>query len=32
MHIGPRDEPYGRVVAFRDLAGNLCDLIGTVPS
>lgn len=24
----PRDEPYGRVVVFRDLAGNLWDLIG----
>ena len=27
----PRDEPYGRVVVFRDLYGNLLDLIGTKP-
>ncbi|MCW5805046.1 MAG: VOC family protein [Deltaproteobacteria bacterium] len=24
----PRDEPYGRVVVFRDLAGNKWDLLG----
>jgi catechol 2,3-dioxygenase-like lactoylglutathione lyase family enzyme len=24
----PRDEPYGRVVVFRDVAGNKWDLIG----
>jgi catechol 2,3-dioxygenase-like lactoylglutathione lyase family enzyme len=24
----PRDEPYGRVVVFRDIAGNKWDLIG----
>ena len=24
----PRDEPYGRVVVWRDLAGNLWDLLG----
>ncbi|WP_214403153.1 VOC family protein [Pseudonocardia lacus] len=24
----PRTEPYGRVVVFRDVAGNLWDLIG----
>lgn len=24
----PRDEPYGRVVVFRDLAGNRWDLLG----
>ena len=27
----PRDEPYGRVVVFRDLYGNLLDLIGAKP-
>lgn len=27
----PRDEPYGRVVVFRDIAGNKWDLIGPVP-
>jgi len=27
----PRDEPYGRVIVFRDLYGNLLDLIGTKP-
>jgi catechol 2,3-dioxygenase-like lactoylglutathione lyase family enzyme len=27
----PRDEPYGRVVVFRDLYGNLLDLVGTKP-
>lgn len=26
----PRDEPYGRFVVFRDIAGNLWDLIGPV--
>jgi catechol 2,3-dioxygenase-like lactoylglutathione lyase family enzyme len=24
----PRDEPYGRVVVFRDVAGNRWDLVG----
>mgnify|MGYP000873695828 CR=1 FL=1 len=24
----PRDEPYGRVAVFRDLVGNLWDLVG----
>ena len=24
----PRDEPYGRVVVFTDLAGNRWDLLG----
>ena len=24
----PRDEPYGRVVVWRDIAGNLWDLLG----
>ena len=24
----PRDEPYGRVVVFRDIAGNKWDMIG----
>lgn len=27
----PRDEPYGRVVVFRDIAGNRWDMIGPVP-
>ena len=26
-----RDEPYGRVVVFRDIAGNKWDLLGAVP-
>jgi catechol 2,3-dioxygenase-like lactoylglutathione lyase family enzyme len=26
----PRDEPYGRVAVFRDVAGNKWDLIGPV--
>ena len=26
----PRDEPYGRVVVFRDIAGNKWDLLGAV--
>ena len=26
----PRDEPYGRVVVFRDICGNKWDLIGPV--
>jgi catechol 2,3-dioxygenase-like lactoylglutathione lyase family enzyme len=25
----PRDEPYGRVVVFRDIAGNKWDMIGS---
>ena len=25
----PRDEPYGRVVVFKDLAGNRWDLLGS---
>ena len=24
----PRDEPYGRVAVFRDVAGNRWDLLG----
>ena len=28
----PRDEPYGRVVVFRDIAGNKWDLLGKAPS
>ena len=28
----PRDEPYGRVAVFVDIAGNRWDLIGPVPS
>ncbi len=27
----PRDEPYGRVVVFRDIAGNKWDLLGPLP-
>jgi catechol 2,3-dioxygenase-like lactoylglutathione lyase family enzyme len=27
----PRDEPYGRVVVFRDIAGNRWDLLGPPP-
>jgi catechol 2,3-dioxygenase-like lactoylglutathione lyase family enzyme len=27
----PRDEPYGRVVVFRDIAGNKWDMIGPAP-
>ena len=27
----PRDEPYGQVVVFRDVAGNHCDLLGPRP-
>ena len=27
----PRDEPYGRVVVFRDIAGNRWDLLGLRP-
>jgi|SRR5436190_11183501 len=28
----PRDEPYGRVVVFRDMAGNRWDLLGPRPA
>jgi catechol 2,3-dioxygenase-like lactoylglutathione lyase family enzyme len=28
----PRDEPYGRVVVFADVAGNRWDLLGPRPS
>jgi catechol 2,3-dioxygenase-like lactoylglutathione lyase family enzyme len=28
----PRDEPYGRVVVFRDVAGNRWDLLGPPPA
>lgn len=28
---GPRDEAYGRVLVFRDMYGNLWDLISTMP-
>ncbi len=28
----PRNEPYGRVVVFRDIAGNRWDLLGPAPS
>ncbi|MFN0155585.1 MAG: VOC family protein [Gaiella sp.] len=31
FHGEPRDEPYGRVVVFRDVAGNLWDLLGPRP-
>jgi catechol 2,3-dioxygenase-like lactoylglutathione lyase family enzyme len=27
----PRDEPYGRIAVFRDLAGNRWDLLGPRP-
>jgi uncharacterized glyoxalase superfamily protein PhnB len=27
----PRDEPYGRVAVFLDIAGNQWDLLGPVP-
>lgn len=27
----PRTEPYGRVVVFRDIAGNKRDLLGPLP-
>jgi catechol 2,3-dioxygenase-like lactoylglutathione lyase family enzyme len=27
----PREEPYGRVVVFRDVAGNRWDLLGPLP-
>jgi predicted enzyme related to lactoylglutathione lyase len=27
----PRTEPYGRVVVFRDIAGNRWDLLGDQP-
>lgn len=27
----PRDEPYGRVAVFRDIAGNRWDLLGAYP-
>lgn len=28
----PRDEPYGRVVVFEDVAGNRWDLLGPAPA
>lgn len=28
----PRDEPYGKVVVFRDLFGNRWDLLGPAPA
>lgn len=28
LHGPPRDEPYGRVVVFSDIAGNRWDLVG----
>jgi len=28
---GPRDEPYGRLAVFLDLAGNRWDLLGPAP-
>ena len=28
----PRDEPYGRIAVFRDLAGNRWDLLGPRPA
>ncbi len=32
VHGEPRDEPYGRVVVFEDVAGNRWDLLGPSPS
>jgi hypothetical protein len=29
--VEPRTEPYGRVVVFRDVAGNHWDLLGASP-
>ena len=29
---GPREEPYGRVAVFRDVAGNRWDLLGPPPA
>jgi catechol 2,3-dioxygenase-like lactoylglutathione lyase family enzyme len=31
FHGAPRDEPYGRVVVFEDVAGNKWDLLGPDP-
>jgi len=31
FHGPPRDEPYGRVVVFEDVAGNKWDLLGPDP-
>ena len=31
FHGEPRDEPYGRVVVFADVAGNRWDLLGPRP-
>jgi predicted enzyme related to lactoylglutathione lyase len=28
FHTEPRDEPYGRVAVFEDVAGNRWDLLG----
>jgi len=32
FHTEPRDEPYGRVVVFNDVAGNRWDLLGPRPA
>jgi len=32
FHGKPREEPYGRVVVFSDIAGNRWDLLGPYPS
>lgn len=32
IESAPRDEPYGRVVVFRDCEGNRWDLVGPVPN
>jgi uncharacterized glyoxalase superfamily protein PhnB len=31
FHTEPRDEPYGRVAVFEDVAGNKWDLLGPPP-
>lgn len=32
FHTLPRDEPYGRVAVFEDIAGNRWDLLGPTPA
>jgi len=32
FHTAPRDEPYGRIVVFADVAGNKWDLLGPRPT
>ena len=31
FHTEPRDEPYGRIAVFEDIAGNKWDLLGPTP-